>query len=79
MAWLKTCPLLPAAHDEIVDAVGRVNFHDVPYNRCPADLDHRFWLELRFFIDPRVHPAGEDHGFHVFGIHLDSGLTVKRS
>lgn len=23
--------------------------------------------------------AGEDHGLHVFGIHLDSGPTVKRS
>src|SRR6185437_8730357 len=52
------------ADDEFVDAVGRVDFHDVPKNRLAADLDHRFWLDIRFLGEARAQPAGQQDRFH---------------
>src|ERR1039458_586702 len=35
--------LIAAANNKIMDAVGRVGFHDVPQNRLSANLNHRLW------------------------------------
>jgi hypothetical protein len=40
----------------------RVNLHDVPDDRAPADLDQRLWTELRFLGDTGAQSAGEYDG-----------------
>src|SRR6266851_10250935 len=50
-------------NDEIVDAVMRIDLHDVPENRTVADLDHRLGSDLRFFGQPCAKAAGEYYGF----------------
>ena len=52
---------------EFVEAVMRVVLHDVPEDRTPADLDHRFWLELGLFGQTRTQSTGEDHDLHDVG------------
>ena len=56
--------LVAAADDEVVDAVRRVDLHDVPEDRLAADLDHRLRLQIALFGDPRAEPAGENDGLH---------------
>ena len=38
--------LIAATDHEIIDAMGRENFHDVPQNRLAADFDHWLGLEM---------------------------------
>src|SRR5262249_31719729 len=56
--------LVAEADDEVVEAVGGVDLHDVPQDRPAADLDHRLRTEMRLFADARAHAAGEDHDLH---------------
>ena len=42
--FLDHVALVAAADHEVIDAVGGVDFHDVPENRLAADLDHRLGL-----------------------------------
>src|SRR5437868_12998950 len=59
--------LVTAAHDEISDTVRRVDLHDVPQQRPPADLDHRFRNEITLFADAGAKAARQNHGFHLIG------------
>ena len=43
--------LVAQADDEIVDAVGGVDFHDVPDDRLAADFDHGLGLQVGFLAD----------------------------
>jgi hypothetical protein len=45
-------PLVAAADNEIVIALRRIDLHDVPQDRSPSDLDHRFRLDRGFFGQP---------------------------
>ena len=40
---------IPAEYNEIVVAIMRVGFHDMPENRFAADADHRFGADAGFF------------------------------
>ena len=60
--------LVAAADHEIVQTIGRVDLHDVPENRLPADLDQRLRLRNAFFADAATEPARENDDFH--GGHL---------
>ena len=56
--------LVATADDEVVDAVGRIELHDVPEDRFAADLDHGLGLEVGFFRDTGAETTREDDGFH---------------
>jgi hypothetical protein len=63
--------LVPQADHELVDPMRRVDLHDVPENRPPADLDHRLGPRLGLFTDAGSKPSGEDDCFH------DGGTLAK--
>ena len=52
--------LVATADHEIVDAVRRVELHDVPEDRLAADLDHGLRFQMGLLGDPgaRVHRPG---------------------
>ena len=62
--FLDHIALVTEANDEIVNAMMRIHFHDVPQNRLAADFDHRFGLQMRFLADTRAQPACQNNGFH---------------
>ena len=43
--------LVATANDKVIDAVGGVNFHDMPEDGPVTDLDHGLWLDHAFFTD----------------------------
>ena len=53
--------LVARADDELVEAEMRVDFHDVPEDRAPADLDHRLGDELRLLPDASAQPARQQY------------------
>src|SRR5215469_1185980 len=57
--------LVPAANDEIIYSMMRVQLHDVPQDRFSADLDHGLRLDLRFLAQPRAKTASEYNCFHI--------------
>src|SRR5215472_10907091 len=57
--------LVPAANDEIIYAMMRVQLHDVPQDRSSADLDHGLRLDLRFLAQPRAKTASEYDCLHI--------------
>jgi len=71
--------LVAAADDEVVDAVGGVELHDMPEDGLAADLDHGLGSEIGFFGEPGAEAAGEDDCFHqgVSGL-LRVGLRTVR-
>ena len=44
-------PLVAGADDEVADAVGGVDFHDMPENRLASDLDHGLRPRRCLFTD----------------------------
>ena len=56
---------IPQAYDEFVDAVGGVNFHDMPQDRLAANFHHRFGDAPGFFGQPGAQTAGKNDTFHV--------------
>ena len=60
--------LVPKANNEVIDAVGRIDFHDVPDDGPATDLYHWLWLEVGLLTDPGTKPAGQDNAFHIFGL-----------
>ena len=60
------------ADDEILDAVRKIDLHDVPKNRLAADLHHRLWPRNGFFSEAGAHAPGEYHGFHGSSSNLHS-------
>jgi hypothetical protein len=57
--------LVSAADNEIVDAVLRVNFEDVPKDRPTTNFNHRLGAEGCFFREARAYAPGENYGFHA--------------
>ena len=62
--FLDHVALVAAADDEVVDAVGGVELHDVPEDRLAADLDHGLGLEVGFLGEARAETTGKNNGFH---------------
>jgi hypothetical protein len=56
--------LVAEAEHEVVDPVGGVALHDVPENRFPTDLDHRFRPEMGLLAESRANPAREYDCLH---------------
>ena len=51
--------------DELVEAVARVDLHDVPEDRRAADLDHRLRRQVGLLGEARSQAAGQDHRLHA--------------
>ena len=47
--FLDDVAFVAAADDEVINAVRRIHFEDVPQNRATSDLNHWFWLDTGFF------------------------------
>ena len=56
--------LVAEADHELLDAVGRVDLHDVPEHRLAADLDHRLGANRGLLAEPRAQTTGQDHRLH---------------
>lgn len=65
--FLDHIALVPEADDEIVETEMGEDCHDVPQDRPPADFEHRFRFDFRFFAQPGTESAGEGDDFHLFG------------
>src|SRR5207302_1314922 len=61
---LNDVALVSTANHEILDAVDRIDLHDVPENRTTADLDHRLRHQYTFLADASSHPTCQDHSLH---------------
>ena len=61
--FLDDIALVAAADHEVVDAVRRVDLHDVPEDRLAADLDHRLGLQIALFGNASAKPAGQNDDF----------------
>ena len=57
--------LVAAANDEVIDAVVRVNLHDVPQNRHATNFYHRLGFEVGLLRNPRPQTPGQDDCFHI--------------
>src|ERR1700719_3795924 len=57
-------PLVSAADDEIVDAVIRIRFQNVPQDRSAANIDHWFWPHGGLLAKTRTVAACKNHSFH---------------
>ena len=64
--FLDDITLVAAADHEIVDAMRRIDLHDVPENGLAADLDHRLRPEIALLGNASPEPSGEDDDFHGF-------------
>lgn len=59
--FLDDIALVATADDEVLDAMGRVELHDVPEDRLAADLDHGLGLKVGFFRQSRTEAASQDY------------------
>ena len=57
--------LVSATNDEIIQAMLRIHFHNVPQDRFAADLDHRFRAKTGFFTYAGSKTTRKNHGFHL--------------
>src|SRR5208337_1136360 len=56
--------LVAQANHEVAESIRRIDLHDVPENRAPADLHHRLGPELGLLAEPRAQSAGQNYHFH---------------
>jgi hypothetical protein len=56
--FLDNIALISEAHDEIMYSGCGINFHDMPENGHPTDLDHRLRPDCRLFPEPAAETAG---------------------
>ena len=56
--FLDQIAFVSKADNEVVDAVMRIDLHDVPKDRPPADVHQRLGLHFRDFLETRTDPAG---------------------
>src|SRR6266702_8740521 len=56
--------LIPQADDKVVDAMRRINIHDMPENRALTHLHHRLRSQYGLFAEPAAQPSCEDNCFH---------------
>ena len=59
--FLEHVTLVAKANDEIVEAMGRIDLHDVPDDRLAADFYHRLGPHERLFADPGAEAASQDY------------------
>jgi hypothetical protein len=57
--------LIAATNHEVVNTMGRIQFHDVPEDRLAPDFDHWFGPEVGFLGDSGSEASGENHCFHL--------------
>ena len=50
--------LVTQANDELRNTLGGVDFHDVPDDRTPSNLDHGLGFQVRLFADASTKPSG---------------------
>ena len=53
--------LVSKTHDEFLQAVCCIHFHDVPQDRPVADHHHRFRFDVAFLVEPGPQTATKDH------------------
>jgi hypothetical protein len=56
--------LVSQADNEIIDAIMRIDLHDMPENGLAADLDHGFGPKVGFFADAGSETTGKYDCFH---------------
>src|SRR6185369_9433157 len=61
---LDQIPFVSKANHELIDAVRRVDLHDVPEHGMPADFHHRLWPHDCLFAQTATEATGEDHHLH---------------
>src|SRR4029079_16399189 len=61
---LDQIPFVSKANHELIDAVRRLDLHDVPEHGMPADFHHRLWPHDCLFAQTATEAAGEDHHLH---------------
>jgi len=49
----------------VIHAVGRIQLHYVPKDRCAADLDHGLGFEMGLFGNSGSKSPSQDDGFHI--------------
>jgi len=59
--------LIATANDEVVNAMGGVELHDVPEDGFTSDFNHGLWLEMRLFRNAGAEATGKDDCFHFLG------------
>lgn len=64
--FLDHITLIPQADDELIDAIVRIDLHDVPEDRLAADLYHGLGLEMGLLADPGTETAGKNYSFHSY-------------
>src|SRR5947209_5848171 len=57
--------LISQADNEVIDAVARVNFEDMPENWFSADLDHRLWTNCGLFAETGSQAPRQDNCLHL--------------
>ncbi|MNY47304.1 hypothetical protein D3C86_1825650 [compost metagenome] len=62
--FLDQVAFIATADDKIIDAVLRVDLHDVPENWSISNLNHRFGTGTCFFADPSPQAASQNYRFH---------------
>src|SRR5262245_26978665 len=79
--FLNYISLVTKAYDKIIEAVMTINFHDVPKDRSPPNLDHGLGLDDRFFANPRAKPPCQNNDFHSADFRSEGalGLTISSS
>ncbi len=61
---LNQIPLVAAADDKFIEPVMGIDFHDMPEDREPADLDHRLGTQMAFLRNPGPQTARQNDYFH---------------
>src|ERR1700677_3355726 len=64
--FLDHIALVAEADDEIVDALGAVDLHDMPEDRHSADLGHGLWPGCGLLREAGAEPPRPDHCFHAY-------------
>src|SRR6476660_1515892 len=62
--FLDYVALITQANDEIRQSIMAVDFHDLPQDRTPADLNHRLRLDRSLFRNARTQSARKNDDLH---------------
>ena len=64
---LDVISFIAAAYNKLIETKVRINFHNMPQDRLSAYLNHRLWLEVRFFGNARAETSSEYYNLHGSG------------
>src|SRR5713226_9507631 len=62
--FLDHVPLITQTNDEIRQSIMAVDFHDMPQDRTPADLNHRLRLDRSLFRNASTRSARKNDDLH---------------